>query len=83
NEPAARRFDKLRRLRAQLRDELCVRSRPFRGTDDVLHPGEMGGDVETSQWSRTRLVRSLSEGAELPAPVAEEIAAAVEQKIFG
>jgi hypothetical protein len=83
HEEAARRFDRVRRQRARLRDELVVRSAPARSADAIVLPDEVGGDVAIARWSRSRLVASLTGRRELPGPLAEEVAAAVEQKVFG
>ena len=82
HEAAARRFRKIRTRREELRAQVSVRSTPRRGAFEMARPGERFEAVETSRWSRSRLVRSLAEHAELPGPVAEEVAFAVERKVF-
>jgi hypothetical protein len=80
HDAAARCFRKTRAEREKLRERIVVRNTARRASEDVSAGGEAAS--ETSRWSRTRLARSLGETFELPASVAEEVASAVERKVF-
>jgi hypothetical protein len=80
HDAAARRFRKIRAQREELRDQIVVRDARHPASGDVAAGDGAAG--ETSRWSRSRLARSLSETLEVPGPVAEEVASAVERKVF-
>ena len=75
---AARRFEELQRERRRLEEEVTVRYLPGKEAGAAPSPTV----EEVRPWNRGRLVRSLVRAAELPASLAEEIAAAVEARLI-
>ena len=70
--------------RAKVREALQVRKRPRTngGTTDMSLMVDAGALDEIKPWDKRRVAAALEAEAELPAEVADEIATAVEHRIF-
>ncbi len=82
NTRAAKSFRRQREQREEMRDLVTVREPAARGADDVVLPDDAASDDRITRWSRARLMRTLTDDAELPPSLADEVAVAVERRVF-
>ncbi len=78
---AARAFRRLRQQREELRQLLAVRRIKTLDADALEHSAD-GEDPALAAWSRSRLVGSLMDEDGVPAPMAQDIASAVEKRLI-
>lgn len=80
--PTAKAFILERERRARIRAALRVRRDDRGGGESGLPTVDARTHATVSPWSKTKIVEALVVEADLPAEVAEEIAAEVERRVF-
>jgi hypothetical protein len=77
---AARAFRRLRQQRDELRRMIAVR-RVKTPAPDALEHAPDGEDPALAAWSRSKLIAALIDEEGVPAPIAQDIASAVERRL--